>query len=233
MKKKILGLVGGIGPESTVDYYKMIIKKYREKSGNGNYPEFLINSINMTAMLSYVQENKFKELILYLAYEIKKLEMAGAGFAALASNTPHIVFDQLQNSVNIPMISIVEETIKYISEKKIEKVGLFGTMFTMNAGFYQKVGEKYSVEVITPDQKDKEFIHEKYFSELVAGIIKDDTREMLRKIAETLKDQHNITGLVLGGTELPLILKQENFLDIELLNTSEIHVDSIVNKMLS
>jgi len=232
MKKKTLGLIGGIGPESTVDYYKMIIKKFRQKSGSDEYPSFLINNINMTEMLGYVKNNQREELTDFLAGEVKALIKGGADFAALASNTPHLVIDELQKSVEIPMVSIVEETMKFIAEKKLEKVGLFGTMSTMNAGFYQRVGEKYSVEVIIPSQADKDYINDKYFSELVVGIIREETKKRLIEIINKMQSEAGISGLILGGTELPLILRQEDFKNFELLNTSEIHVDALIKIML-
>ncbi len=228
---KTLGLIGGIGPESTVDYYKMLIKKYREVKGVNEYPSFLINNINMTEMLDYVKNKKNEELVRFLSKEINKLENAGADFAALASNTPHIVFDELQKNVNIPLISIVEETIKYCTKNGFTNTGLFGTMFTMEAGFYQQIGEKYSVKVIIPEENERKFIHEIYFNELVPGIIKESTQKKLVEIVYSLKDKSGISGLILGGTELPLILKQEDFKDIKILNTSEIHINSILTRM--
>ncbi|MBE3092346.1 MAG: amino acid racemase [Chloroflexi bacterium] len=155
MKYKILGLIGGIGPESTIDYYKMIVSRFRERIETDDYPKFLINNINITEMLSYVKTNQLDKLVDFLAFEIKKVQAGGADFAVLASNTPHIVFDELRNRVDLPMISIVDETFKVISKDKLRKVALFGTMFTMQAGFYQKVGVEYSIDVLTPDKISK------------------------------------------------------------------------------
>ncbi|NLT52501.1 MAG: amino acid racemase [Ignavibacteria bacterium] len=230
---KTLGLIGGIGPESTIDYYKMLIKKYREIKGENEYPSFLINNINMTEMLDYIKNKKNEELVKYLSNEINKIEKAGADFAALASNTPHLVFDELQKNVNIPLISIVEETVKFCAKRGFVNTGLFGTMFTMEAGFYQQIGEKYSVKVKIPEENERKFIHEIYFNELVPGIIKESTRKKLVEIACNLKDKCGISGLILGGTELPLILKQEEFKDIVILNTSEIHINAIIKKMIN
>lgn len=231
-KMKTLGLIGGIGPESTVDYYKMIIRKFRKISGTNGYPNFFMNNINMTEMLDFVKEGKLDELTGFLASGIRQLELAGADFAALASNTPHIVFDGLQKSVNIPLVSIVEETMKYIAGQNISIAGLFGTMSTMNAGFYQSVGKRYGIEIIIPEKQAMDYINDKYFSELVAGIVRDETRKNLVRITEELKSERGIKGLILGGTELPLILSQNDFDNVKLINTSEIHVDAIVEMML-
>jgi len=231
MKYKILGLIGGIGPESTIDYYKMIIKKFRERLSTNDYPHFLINNINMTEMLSYIKKNELKALVDFLAKEIKQLADAGADFAALASNTPHIVFNELQEKVNMPLISIVEETCKEIRKNSIEKAGLFGTLSTMDGGFYQKKGEEYTINVITPSKDEKEFINKKYFEELVLGINNPATKEELKSIVYKMKVNNGIQGLILGGTELPLILNQEDFSDIIIFNTAQIHVNGILGKM--
>jgi len=233
MKYKILGLIGGIGPESTIDYYKTIIKRFREKFSANDYPHFLINNIDMTEMLGYIKENKLNDLTDFLAKQVKKLQDAGADFAALASNTPHLVFDDLQKKSNIPLISIVEETFKEIKKKNIGKVGLFGTLSTMDGGFYQKTGNKYLVDVLIPDKKSKEYINQIYFEELVLGIVNESTKKELKNIVCKMKDKDRIEGLILGGTELPLILNQKDFPDIKIFNTAEIHVESILEKMLN
>jgi aspartate racemase len=231
MRYKILGLIGGIGPESTVDYYKMIIKKFRERLSNTDYPHFLINNINMTEMLNYIKKNELNALVDFLAKEIKQLSDAGADFAALASNTPHIVFDELQKNVNLPLLSIVEETCKEIVNKEIKKVGLFGTSSTMDGGFYQKTGMKHLIEVVLPDKKSKEYINKIYFEELVLGILNPSTKKELKNIICKMKDNDEIEGMILGGTELPLILDQKDFTDIMIFNTAQIQVNSIIEKM--
>jgi aspartate racemase len=232
MKYKILGLIGGIGPESTMDYYKTIIQNFRQKVKTNDYPHFLVNNINMIEMLSYVAGD-LNELVNFLAKEIKKLEDAGADFVAMASNTPHIVFDDLEKKVALPMISIVKVTMEAARKQGLKKIALFGTKSTMEGGFYQKTGVDYSIEVLTPDKSSMEFINEKYFGELVAGIIREETKKELISIAKRIKDEEGIEGLILGGTELPLILSQDDFNDIALLNTSQIHVNSLIDMMFS
>jgi aspartate racemase len=232
MKYKILGIIGGIGPESTMDYYKAIIQKFRQRAEAKEYPHFLINNINMTEMLSYVP-NHLTGLVEFLLKEVKKLEDAGAEFVAMASNTPHIVFDELEKKVTLPMISIVKETMKAAQKQGLKKVALFGTKSTMEAGFYQKTGVDYSIEVLTPDKISMEYINEIYFGELVVGVIKEETKIKLIQIAEKMKKEERIEGLILGGTELPLILNQDDFKELVLFNTSLIHVDSIMEKMFS
>ena len=230
MKK--IGIIGGIGPESSIEYYRLIIKRFQDRLGTKDYPEILINSINMTEMLYYVYNNQLDKLSDFLVDKIKILESSGVDFVAIASNTPHIVFDRLAERTTIPLISIVEETCKEINYKKMHRVGLFGTKSTMTTGFYNKVAEKYGIEILIPESDKQDYIHDKYINELVFNQILPNTKQELVKIARDLKESESIQGLILGGTELPLIISQSDFNDIEIFDTTKIHVDSIVSKMI-
>ena len=174
-----LGIIGGIGPESTIEYYRLIIKLFKERSSNNYYPEILLQSINMTAMLDFVFSEKLDGLVFFLKKHVQILENAGVDFAVLASNTPHLVFDQLADSVNIPMISIVEETCKLISEKGLAKVGLLGTKSTMSKGFYQEKGLEYGVKIISPKEEIQNYVHEKYMDELVFNQIIPENKKKI------------------------------------------------------
>jgi len=230
MKK--IGIIGGIGPESTIEYYRLIIKLFREKLSTNQYPEMLLHSINMTEMLDLVFKNELDELVEFLKIKIQILEESNVEYVALASNTPHLVFDKLANSVSVKMISIVEETCKSISETGLKKVGLLGTKSTMSKGFYQKTGEKYDVKIIIPTEEDQNYVHEKYMGELVFNQINPDTKTRLIQIVNDLKTNENIEGIILGGTELPLILRQEDFDKLKVFNTTLIHVNAILEKMI-
>ncbi|MGV2831852.1 aspartate/glutamate racemase family protein [Myxosarcina sp. GI1(2024)] len=226
-----VGIVGGIAPESTIEYYRLIVSSYSDHEKNGNYPSIIINSINMKKMLDLIGENRLNEVVEYLASEVNKLAKAGADFAVLASNTPHIVFDEVQKASLLPMISIVEATCEKAREIGMQKVGLFGTKFTMMSGFYDRIFTKQNIEVIVPDEKDRVYIHEKYMNELVKGIFLDKTRNDLLNIVTKIEQQHEIQGLILGGTELPLILTASGSADIPFLDTTKIHVESILKKL--
>lgn len=227
-----VGIVGGIAPESTIEYYRFIISSYLDRENNGNYPQIIINSINMKKMLDLIGANKLIEVSEYLASEVNKLAAAGADFALLASNTPHIVFDEIQKVSPLPMISIVEVTCEKAKEIGVKKVGLYGTKFTMKGGFYDKVFNKQNIDVIVPDDKTQDYIHDKYMSELVKGVILDETKNGLLNIAAKIKEEHGIQGLILGGTELPLILKESDDPNLPFLDTTRIHVESIIKELL-
>ena len=230
MKK--IGIIGGIGPESTIAYYRLLIKLFQERLGTTHYPEILIHSINMTEMLDLVSRNELEELVSFLKERVEILEEGQVDYVALASNTPHLVFDQLANSVKVKMISIVEETCKHISEMGLKKVGLLGTKSTMSMGFYQAVGERYGIKIFPPDKEARQYVHEKYMGELVFNQILPETKKQLIRIANDLQTQDQIEGIILGGTELPLILDQEDFDILKVFDTTQIHVQAILDKML-
>ena len=227
-----LGLLGGIGPESTLQYYQQIIQKYRDTLDTQEYPEFSMESINMTKMLQYVSDKDFDGLVLFLLDRVERLAQSGANFAAMASNTPHIVFDQLEEKASIPMVSIVKATCEEITRHPIQSLGLFGTKSTMTAGFYQTVGEQFGVTIHSPNEEEQAYIHEKYFSELVFNIQNERTREDLKEIAGKMRKRHGIQGLILGGTELPILLGPSDFSDLQVFDTTQIHVQEIVKRMI-
>jgi aspartate racemase len=226
------GIIGGIAPESTIQYYRLIIAAYRQRKADGSYPSILINSIDMTTMLGLIAGNDRVGVIGYLAGEIEKLQRAGADFCLLASNTPHIVFDALQARVPIPLISIVEATSAAVQARGVKRVGLFGTAFTMQGGFYQEVLAHAGIGVVVPDPDDQAYIHEKYMTELVNAVFLPETRRRLLAIAEGLHRRHAIEGLILGGTELPLILNDTGGLDMPFFDTTRIHAESAAARML-
>jgi aspartate racemase len=228
MQSKVIGIIGGIAPPSTIDYYQRIIAGFQEKESTHHYPLILINSIDMTRMLNLVAKKEFNALVDYLNGEIQKLKNGGADFAVLASNTPHIVFEQLKKKSSIPLISIVEMTVKYAKTFGCKKLGLFGTKSTMQSGFYQAGFSKEGIEIIIPPLESQNYIHDKYMNEFVKGIFLEETKKAFIDIVHHMIKQNNIEGLILGGTELPSLLKEDDFNNFRLFNTTKIHVDSIL-----
>lgn len=230
---KTIGIVGGIAPESTIDYYRLIITSYQEQKQDGSYPSIIINSIDMKKMLDLIAANKLTGLAEYLFGEVNKLTQAGADFGLLASNTPHIVFEDIQQKSTIPLISIVESACERAKALGIKKVGLFGTRFTMQGRFYHDAFSRQGIILVVPDLADQTYIHDKYMSELVNGIFLYETRKRLLTIVDRLKKKEDIQGLILGGTELPLILRDEGDQGIPFLDTTKIHIERAVAYLLS
>jgi aspartate racemase len=229
---KTLGMIGGIGPESTVDYYKNIIALYRERQPDGHYPQFVINSIDLQKGIDFLEANDLAGMTEFLLAEIQQLPRAGAEFGIIAANTPHIVFDEVKAKSPIPFISIVEASCDYAKARKLKRLGLFGTRYTMQADFYQKVFRRGGVELVVPETKDQDYIHEKYFAELVPGIFLSETRANLLSIVDRMKAKIDIEGVLLAGTELALILRGDSHNGIALLDTGKIHCQAAVNEML-
>ena len=230
---KTLGMIGGVGPESTIDYYSKIIALYRERKPDGSYPSFLINSLDLEKGRAMVEANDWPGLTKYLVEEIQKLVKAGADFGLIAANTPHIVFDEVARESTIPLISIVEATCAAAKARGLKKLGLFGTRYTMQATFFQKVFSKAAIELVVPEPADQDYIHAKYFDELVLGKFLLETQAGLLSIVDRLKAKIDIDGVFLAGTELPLILRDAAHNGIPLLDTTKIHVEAAVAEMLS
>ena len=230
---KTIGIIGGIAPASTIEYYRLIIAAYSEQKRDGSYPPIIINSIDMTKMLGLIGEQKLAEVTEYLLGEIIKLSKAGADIGLFASNTPHIVFEEIQRQSPIPLISIVESTCKAAQTLGLKKVGLFGTRFTMQAPFYPEVFSRQGISVVTPDLADQEYIHNIYMSELINGVYRDETCERLLAIVDRMIDKQDIRGLILGGTELPFILRDPQGRRIHFLDTTRVHAEQVVAGMLS
>ena len=230
---KLIGIVGGIGPESTIDYYRLFISTYRERRPDGGYPPVVINSIDLAKALKLVSSNDLAGLAAYMLEEIRRLARAGATHGLLSSNTPHIVFDEVQRTSPIPLISIVETACRATAERRLKRVGLFGTRFTMQGGFYQRVFAREGIEVAIPESGDQEFIHDTYLNELVNGVVLAATRERYIAIARRMKREQGIEALILGGTELPLLLRDAIDIGMTLLDTARLHVEAAVSELLS
>lgn len=229
---KTLGLIGGTGPESTIEYYRLLIAKYREQA-DGNSPSLIINSVNIKLMIEWMNAGELAKLADYLGAEIEKLRVAGADFAALTANTPHLVFAELQERSKLPLVSIVEACRDKCIELGLKRVALFGTRFTMQAAFYPKVFSNTDIKLITPNDQEQEYIHEIYLGELLKDVFRPETRARLLAIADAMKVRDNIEAVILGGTELPLLLRVGTHNDMALLDTTRIHVDRLVAQMLS
>jgi aspartate racemase len=228
---KTLGIVGGIGPESTIDYYRLIIASYRAKKLDGSAPSIIINSVDLQSMLSLIAANDLPKLTDFLVTEVQRLAGAGADFGLLAANTPHMVFDEVSARSPIPLISIVEATRDASLAGGFQKLGLFGTRFTMQARFFFDVFERSGMTLVVPDDPDQLFIHDKYMNELGKNIFLDETRDRMLAIARDLVEQQGIQSLILGGTELPLLLRDAD-IGVPLLDTTKIHVERAVGALL-
>jgi aspartate racemase len=228
---KTLGLIGGTGPESTIEYYRLLTAQYREKA-DGASPPLIINSVDLKRLLGWMTANQLDKVTDYLATEIEKLHKAGADFGALTANTPHIVFDELQQRASLPLISIVEAACERVQALGLKTVALFGTRYTMQAPFYPKVFSRTDIKLFTPNDQEQAYIHEIYLGELLKDIFSPETRARVLAIADEMKTRHGIEAVILGGTEIPLLLRADQHNGILLLDTTRIHVDRLIEEMI-
>lgn len=227
---KRIGLIGGIGPESTLDYYRRIIRSFQERK-SPDYPEILVFSANLSELMKLMEEKRWGALTEWLLHKIEALRQAGAEFAAIGSNSPHVVFDDVKAGSPLPLLSIVEATCRKAQDLGATRLGLMGTAFTMQADFFQKPFFARGMSVVVPGPDDQQLIHRRLFTEIELGIIKDSTRQELLDVAKRMMDSDGIEALILGCTELPLILTQDEF-GIPFLNTTAIHAEAVVDYSL-
>jgi aspartate racemase len=230
---KTIGIIGGIGPESTIEYYRFMIAEYREQRPGAGNPAIIINSVDLEKLVRLVTANQLDQITEYLLSELHKLANAGAQIALLSANTPHIVFDEISRHSPIPLVSIVEATCDAAKALNLKKLGLFGTRFTMQGRFYPEVFLREGMALAVPAENEQAYIHDIYMNQLLKGIFLPETREQLLKIVQRMKDRDGIEGLILGGTELPLILRDGAATGIPFLDTTQIHVKAIIEKALA
>jgi len=226
MKK--LGLVGGMGPESTIPYYHDIVYSVQKKVGKDFFPNLTIESVNVFEVLRLCKDENYDELVTYLMRAINNLIKSGADFVALSANTPHIVFDRLKMKSSVPLVSIIEATRDDAIRLNMKKIGLLGTIFTMTGEFFKKPFEDSNIEIVVPTEEEMEFVNHKIGAELELGIVKEDTLESFQAIIERMKKENGIEAIILGCTELPLLLNDE-VSPVPCLDTMKIHIKTLVD----
>ncbi len=229
---KTLGIVGGIGPESTIEYYRFILDGYRARVTDGSAPHLIIDSIDVNRGIAMLDANDLASLADYLVASVERLTHAGAEIALMAANTPHIVFDDVQRRSPIPMLSIVQATCDHARGLELKRFGLLGTGFTMRARFYPETFARAGLELVTPREAERSFIHEKYIHELLRNSFLPETRAALLDIIDRMRKEDRIEAIILAGTELPLLLRGAEPDGLPFLDTTVIHVSAAVDAIL-
>ncbi len=226
------GMIGGLGPESTIDYYRSIIARVRARNPGAGYPHVIINSLDVDKAIAMLDAGRLGDLADYIVAGVESLGRAGAEFGFIAANTPHLVFGEVQRRSAIPLLSIVRATCDYAKALGVKKIGLFGTGFTMRASFYPEEFERAGIAMVRPKDSEREFIHKKYIDELLKNQFLPETKREILGIAQRMKSEDHIEAIVLAGTELPLLLRDSGSADLQFLDTTVIHVEAIVNELL-
>jgi aspartate racemase len=193
----------------------------------------VIDSIDNKRLVDLVTAGALAELADFLVEEIERMARAGAGLALIAANTPHLVFDEVQRRAPIEMLSIVTVTRDAAVAKGFRRLALFGTRFTMEAAFFPEAMATRGIAVVVPNAEEQAYIHDKYMNELFVGTILPETRGRLLAIAEAMRKREGADALVLGGTELSLILRRPTAAGLPVLDTTQIHVEAAVNWLLA
>jgi len=217
---KTIGIVGGIGPESTIDYYRLLIA--------AGHTQIIINSVAVQGLVGMMTKGDTTGVVEYLSEATNKLARAGADIAIIAANTPHIVFDEVQGRTPIPMVSIVEAVAEHVQAAGMTKVGLLGTGFTMRGRFYPDVFAKRGLVVVPPAAADLEYVHAKYLGEFLQNQFLPETREGVLHVIDRMKEELGVQAVILGGTELPILLRAGEHNGIPLLDTTKIHADAVL-----
>jgi aspartate racemase len=224
-----VGIVGGLGPESTIDYYRRILEGWWQHEP-ATSPSIIIDSLDVQRGLKLVEKDR-PALIEYLLASLTRLAAAGADFAAMAANTPHVVIDDLEPRSPIPILSIVEACAQEAERRGLKRLLLLGTRFTMEGDFYPNVFARYGIAVVAPDETDRLKVHDRYINQLLKGEFRDDTRQEVVSLIERLREGRKIDGVILGGTELTLLLSAPIIAGVPALDTTALHVAAIVDRL--
>ena len=229
MKK--IGLVGGTGPESTLMYYKELNSRIDKITNKTQMPDIVIESVDFRKAWNFVSSERYDLLKDYLAEKIKCLKNSGAEVISLTAVTMHMVYEELVKETGVSLISIPKSVCKEAKDKEYKKVLLLGTIFTMEQDYMKKDFLEAGIEVFIPDEDDRKLVAKRIFEELELGIVKESTLSEFQNIIDKLRSQYGVEAVVLGCTELPLLLNSNNC-SIPCLDSVEIHINDLINEAL-
>ena len=218
--QKTIGIVGGIGPESTIDYYRLLVA--------AGHMRIIINSVAVQDLLGMMTKGDTAGVADYLTAAVEQLALAGADVALIAANTPHVAFDEVQRRSRTPMVSIIEATAEHVQAQGMSRVGLLGTRFTMTGSFYPDVFARRGLSVVPPAMEDLNYVHEKYLGEFLKNEFRPETRDGVLGVIDRMRRDSGVEAVILGGTELPILLRAESHAGVALLDTTKIHAEAVL-----
>ena len=228
---KRIGILGGMSPESTAEYYRHLTHTYTDRFGDFSFPEILIYSVNFQPYVDWPKEDRWDLVAEGLSQAAQSLEAAGADFIIIATNTMHLVFDEVQANVNVPMLSLLDAVGEAVLARGLETVGLLGTRFTMEKTFYHQALARKGISVLVPEADQRTYVDNVIYNELTAGQIKDDSRSGFVTIINKLAER-GAEGVVLGCTEIPLLVSEDD-VEVPLLDTTAIHAEAALDCALA
>lgn len=221
---KSIGILGGMAPESTMEYYRYIVQNYVERYGDHGYPEVLIYSVSFQDYIDWPAQGRWDLVADGLSEAARKLEAAGADCVLISTNTMHIVYEQVRAAVGVPVLSLLDAVGDDIIGRGMSTVGLLGTVYTMTLGFYQDALAKKGISVIVPDEKDIEFVNKVLYEETSTGLFSDESRDVFVEVIGKLAGK-GAEGVILGCTEIPLLVKQHHT-DVPLIDSTSLHAEA-------
>ncbi len=227
---KTIGLIGGMSWESSSVYYELINKQVRDLLGGYHSAKCVLLSVDFAEIEKLQHKNDWDGLNKLMVKSAKQLENSGADLIVLCTNTMHLCSDEIVKNIDIPFLHIARATGEKIKEKKLKKVALLGTKFTMERDFYKKILSEYGIEILIPDENDREIVHQIIYNELVHGIINSDSKQEYKRVIKDL-EKRGAEGVILGCTEIPLLIKSSD-VDIPIFDTTKIHAERAVNMAL-
>ncbi len=229
-KLKKVGLVGGIGPASTVNYYLGLIEKVKTNFNENTYPEVIIDSVDMDYATQCFINREYEKSVEYILQSISNLQAGGAQIAAITANTEHILWDKMKEHFCIPVISIVDAAVAEICANRFKRVLVLGTVFTMQSGLYEKALKTQGIEPILPDYEDQKVFGELIYPNLENGIVISEDRRQMLEITQKYINRYQADAVLLGCTEIALAIKDGD-LSVPILDTTTIHINAIFEAM--
>ncbi|RPF53235.1 aspartate/glutamate racemase family protein [Aquisalibacillus elongatus] len=227
---KTIGIIGGMSWESTATYYRLLNEKVQEELGGLHSAQCIIYSVDFAEIEKWQTQGDWWKAGDALWYAARSLELAGADFIILATNTMHKVVEIIEERITIPILHIVDATVQSINQKELNKVGLIGTKYTMEQDFYKERIDSSDIDVVVPNEDDRQKVNKIIFDELVYGETKDSSKEYYLKVIQDLVSQ-GAEGIILGCTEIGLLI-QQNDMELPVFDTTEIHVKAAVDEAL-
>lgn len=228
---KTIGLIGGMSWESSIEYYRLINQQVKAKLGGLHSAKVIMNSLNFVEIVECQQAGDWEKASMILSNTAKSLEDSGADFVLLCTNTMHKLSEQIQSAINVPFIHIADVTAEQIKSNGLKKVALLGTKYTMEQDFYRQRLESHGLQVIIPNSADVQIVNDVIFDELCKGKILESSKEQYKRIINELAQQ-GAEGVILGCTEIPLLIKAEDSV-LPIFDTTEIHATKAVELALS
>jgi len=228
---KTIGLIGGMSWESSIEYYRIINQAVREALGGVHSAKSVMFSLDFAEIEELQKRGEWEEATRIMVESARLVEKGGADFVLICTNTMHLMAEEVQGGINLPLLHIADATARAVKRKKLNTVGLLGTRFTMEKEFYRgRLEKRHQLEVLVPDQEKREAVHQVIYDELVKGKIKGDSRDMYREVISSLVAR-GAQGIVLGCTEIGLLVKQED-VPVPVFDTMEIHALAAVDAAL-